>query len=156
MDKPSHVIGKIAEADKYVGLHPRFAKAFAFLKRPDLARLAVGRYEIDGDDCWATVSESPLHPFEGAKLEAHRKYIDIQAPLIGNETYGLALMDARALALPFDVEKDYVLFEGESKPVTLHPGQFILFFPPLDAHAPCCSPDGEPTVKKVIIKVRAD
>ena len=156
MDKPSHVIGKIAEADKYVSLHPRFEKAFAFLKRPDLARLAAGRYEIDGDNCWATISNVVLTPLAGAKVEAHRKYIDIQAPITGPETIGLFTMDAAHRALPFDEAHDCVLFNAETKPVTLNPGEFAIFFPPDGAHAPGHSSDGERTIRKVVIKVRAE
>ena len=50
-----------------------------------------------------------------------------------------------------------VLYEGESKPVTLVPGEFIIFFPPLDAHAPCCrAPNGPARIKKVVVKILAD
>jgi len=157
-ERPPHVIGKIAEAQKYVGLHPRFAKAFEFLQRKDLATLPVGRYEIDGDNCWAMIQEPELHPIAGAKTEAHRKYIDIQAPISAPEVMGLFTMDAPELALPFDVEKDYVLFDKSNlRQVTLQPGEFAIFFPPLGAHAPCCAPDNKPMkIKKLVIKIRAD
>ena len=45
----SHLTGKIQEAEKFYGLHPLFPKAFEFLKRPDVADLPSGRYDIDGD-----------------------------------------------------------------------------------------------------------
>ena len=154
--RPDHVVGKIAEADKYVSLHPRFAKAFAFLTRKDLATLPVGRYEIDGDNCWAMVQEVDLHPLAGAKTEAHRKYIDIQAPISDPEVMGLFTMDEKSLALPFDVEKDFVLFDADPKPVTLQPGEFAIFFPPNGGHAPCCAPGTPKKIKKLVIKVRAD
>ena len=90
------------------------------------------------------------------KLEAHRRFIDIQAPLTGPETIGLAQMDAAAQALPFDEENDYVLYEGKSEPVTLKPGDFAIFFPPDGAHAPCAhAPGGPEKIKKVVIKVES-
>lgn len=152
----SHLIGKIAEGEKFYALHPLFPKAFEFLKRPDIADLPVGRYDIDGERCWAMIQEAELKPLAERKLETHRKFIDIQAPLTGVESIGLAKMTAEAQALPFDVEKDFVLYDGESKPVTLVPGEFAIFFPPLDAHAPCCSvPNGPEKIKKVVVKILA-
>jgi YhcH/YjgK/YiaL family protein len=153
----SHLIGKIAEGEKFYVLHPLFPKAFEFLKRPDIADLPVGRYDIDGDRCWANVQEAELKPLAERKLESHRRYIDIQAPITGPECIGLAEMDAAAQALPFDVENDYVLYEGASEPVRLEPGDFAIFFPPLGAHAPCClAPNGPEKIKKVVVKVLAE
>ena len=153
---PAFVVGKIAECDRYASLNPHFAKAFEFLRRPDLATLAVGRYEIDGDKVYAMVSEPELHPLEGAKVEAHRRYVDIQAPLSGPEVIGVKTMSEAELALPFDVEKDYVLFDAPTEGVTLNPGEFILLFPPMDAHAPCCvAPGSSAPHRKVVVKVLA-
>lgn len=149
--------GKIAESERFNGLHPLFPKAFEFLKRADIADLPPGKYDIDGDRCWASVQEAELKPLSERRLETHRKFIDIQAPLTGAEDIGLAKMSAEAQALPFDEEKDFVLYEGVSSPVTLVPGEFIIFFPPLDAHAPCCrAPNGPDKIKKVVIKILAD
>ena len=156
MDK-SHLIGMIAESGKLHGLHPLFPKAFEFLKRPDIASLPPGRYDIDGDRCWASIQEVELKPLAERRLETHRKYIDIQSPLTGAEGIGLAKMSAEAQALPFDEEKDFVLYEGESDLAVLEPGEFAIFFPPLDAHAPCCiAPGGPDRIKKVVIKILAD
>ena len=153
----SHIIGNLASCEEYYQLNPLFEKAFAFLKRPDLAALPAGRYDIDGNRCWANVQEATLVAPSERKLEAHRRFIDIQAPVTGPETIGLAEMDAAALALPFDVENDCVLYSGPSKPVTLKPGEFAIFFPPADAHAPCCRAAGGPEkIKKVVVKVAVD
>lgn len=153
----SHLKGRISESGALGELHPLFPKAFAFLGRSDIADLPPGRYDIDGDRCWASIQEVELKPVSERKLEAHRRFIDIQAPLTGAETIGLAALSAEAQSLPFDEEKDFVLYDGESRPVTLVPGEFIIFFPPLDAHAPCClAPDGPEKIKKVVVKILAE
>ena len=86
----SHLFGDIADAGAYADRHPLFRKAFEFLKRKDLAELAKGRYEIDGTNCWAMIQECELKPFgEGNTYEAHRAFIDIQAPISGPETMGV-------------------------------------------------------------------
>ena len=152
-----HIIGQLATCEEYTKLNPLFEKAFAFLKRPDLAVLPPGRYDIDGPRCWANVQDVTLKPLAERKLEAHRRFIDIQSPISGPEMIGLAEMDAAARALPFDEENDFVLYEGPSRPVTLRPGEFAIFFPPVGAHAPCCRPAGGPEkIKKVVVKVAAD
>ena len=156
VSRPPHVTARIADADRYESLNPHFVKAFAFLARKDLAELKAGRYEIDGDNCWAMVQEVELTPLEGGKVEAHRKYIDIQAPITGPETIGLFTMDAAHRALPFDEAKDCVLFSAETKPATLAPGDFAIFFPPDGAHAPGHAADAPRTIRKLVIKVRAE
>ena len=151
-----HVVAKIADSTRYEALNPHFGKAFAFLRRADLVDLKPGRYEIDGDNCWANISDVSLTPLAGAKVEAHRKYIDIQAPINGPETIGLFTMDAAHRALPFNEAHDCILFNAETRPVTLNPGEFAIFFPPDGAHAPGHSSDGERMIRKVVIKVKAE
>ena len=101
-----------------------------------------------------TVNLTPME--EVTTVEAHRKYIDIQAPISDPEVMGLFTMDEKSLALPFDAEKDFVLFDADPKPVTLQPGEFAIFFPPNGGHAPCCAPGTPKKIKKLVIKVRAD
>jgi len=150
-----HIFGKIAESEKHLGLNPLFEKAFAFLKRTDLAELSAGKHEIDGDRCWANVIDATLKPVEECKLEAHHKYIDIQAPVTGPETIGIADMDDTARALPFNEADDFVLYSAASKPVTLQPGDFAIFMP-YGAHAPCGrAPGGQDRIRKVVVKVLA-
>ena len=154
---PPHVVAKIVDSARYEALNPHFGKAFAFLRRADLADLKPGRYEIDGENCWAMVQEAELVPCAERKVEAHRRYIDIQSPITGPETIGLFTMDAERLALPFDAEKDFVLFAAKTDPVTLNPGEFAIFFPPAGAHAPGCRAKGGPkSIRKLVIKVKAD
>ena len=151
-----HVVARIADSGRYEALNPHFGKAFAFLKRADLSELKPGRYEIDGDNCWAMVQECDLVPHAERQIEAHRKYIDIQAPISCPETIGLFTMDDEHLALPFDERKDFVLFKAENRPVTLSPGEFAIFFPPLGAHAPGCRAGAQTSVRKVVIKVKCE
>ena len=151
----SHVRGSISECAQYESLHPRFAKAFAFMRRPDLANLPRGRYEIDGSNCWAMVQEVSLKPFaEENQYEVHRAFIDIQAPIAGNETIGVTEPDPKVFE-GFNAEKDYVLFKAKGEPWTLKPGEFAIFFPERGAHAPGLSADGPRKIRKLVIKVRA-
>jgi len=153
-----HVFGRIDQvSSELLAREPRFVKAFAFLKRTDLSRLPVGRYTIDGDDVYAMIQECDLTDVaDNPKSESHRKYIDIQAPLSGEETYGYGLLTEENRKQPFNVEKDYALFTAQ--PVewkNLQPGEFAVFFPPDGAHAPSCRAGGPARrLRKVVIKVR--
>ena len=65
-------------------------------------------------------------------------------------------MDAAHRVFPFGEAHDCVLFNAETKPVELNPGEFAIFFPPDGAHAPGHSSDGERTIRKVVIKVKVE
>jgi len=154
-----HIADDIANCANYESLNPRFRAAFEFLKRPDLASLADGTYTIVKDPAggkdlaWAILGVSPLKPFGAVQHpEVHARYIDIQAPLSGEETIGLIDMDAAATP-GFDAEKDIGFIDAATRPQTLKPGQFAIFFPPHGGHAPCCALDGSKSVRKVVIKV---
>jgi YhcH/YjgK/YiaL family protein len=136
--------------------HPCLAKAFEFMSRPDLASLAPGRYEIDGDNCWAMIQESDLKPVTDgpAQFEFHRAYIDVQAPISGSETYGVITTPPAEAAKPFAAGTDYALFKAKCAYVTLHPGEFAVFFPGGGAHAPGLSSDGPRKLRKLVVKVK--
>ena len=153
----NHIIAKITDAHRYAGGNPYMKKALAFLQRPDLMALKPAVYEIDGTNCWANICENDLKPIgEECRFEAHRTFIDIQAPLSGPETYGIVDLPEDASQIPpFDVKRDCVLFRAKGKAVTLQPGEFAIFNVPGGAHAPCHSSDGPRRIRKVILKVRA-
>ena len=151
---PAHIRGKISESAKYDGLHPLFARAFEFLRRPDLSDLKCGRYDIDGSNCWAMVQEVSLKPFaDENQYEVHRAFIDIQTPITGSETIGIAKPEPSVFD-GFNSEKDYALFKAKGEPWTLKPGEFAVFFPEKGAHAPGLSSDGPRKIRKLVIKVR--
>ena len=156
IDSESFYVGKIVDCDQVVNRHPRFAKAFEFLKRPDLFTLPVGRYELDGDNMWAMIQDAELKPFGDIQHpEVHATYIDIQAPLTGPETIGLLPLTPEALAkIAVDAGKDIGFFDAKTQPATLTPGEFAILMPPYGGHAPCRSMDGARKIRKLVIKIR--
>jgi YhcH/YjgK/YiaL family protein len=87
-------------------------------------------------------------------LEVHRASFDIQIPLSGEETYGLAEFDSAA-AGSFDEAKDIGFYDQKVVPVTLNPGEFAIFYPRTCAHAPACSLSGPRRIRKIIVKVKS-
>lgn len=145
------ILDTVQQANRYLALNPSFAAAFAFLARPDLCELPVGRYEIDGDQVYALVQRQGGRKPDAGKLEAHRKYIDIQVVLGGVDTMGWRPTPTCAgIAMPYSNEKDAMLFTDQPTAwVAVGPGEFAIFFPE-DAHLPMIS-DGE--LYKVVLKV---
>jgi biofilm protein TabA len=62
------IIDSLSNADKYISLHPRFAKAFEFIKSQNLETIEVGKYPIDGPELHASVSEKDGYSREEAKF----------------------------------------------------------------------------------------
>lgn len=146
------ILDNIANIDKYVSLHPRFAKAFAFVKSRDLQALEVGKSEIDGKDIHASVSSKEGILAEDAKFECHDHYIDIQVCPSGTETLGWSpRADCKDVRTPYNAEKDVTFFADQpSTYFHMKAGQFAIFYPE-DVHAPMI---GEGEIKKLVVKVR--
>ena len=149
------VADSLKNVGDYAKTNEHFAKAVAFLQRPDLMKLPNGRYELDGENVYAMVQEATLKPWGSGRPEVHREYFDIQLPLSGEETIGVGRFDPKTPG-DFDAEKDIGFYDGAPvEPQTLCPGQFAILWPETCAHAPCCSEDAPGAViRKIVIKVR--
>ena len=147
------ILDNIANIDKYVSLHPRFAKAFEFVKSLNLETLEAGqKFEIDGKDIHASVSAKDGLKAEDAKFEAHNSYIDIQVCISGKESMG---WKPRAKCVDpkgeFNTEKDVIFYNDQPEMYfQLTDGQFVIFYPE-DVHAPMI---GEGVIKKLVVKVK--
>jgi len=128
--------------------------AFAFLKEHDLQALAVGKYPIDGENVYATVTEAPTKDFDKTNWESHRKYIDLQCVITGVERMGKAPVAKATVTKPYDEQKDLANYSAEGVQYDVPAGSFMIFFPG-DAHRPNITPGGNLPVKKIVIKVRA-
>lgn len=141
----------LVHAGRYHALHGGFPAAFAFLAKPGLSQLADGRYPIDGERVFAIVSRERGRRRDEAQLEAHRRYIDIQLVLAGNDDMGWRPLPlCRQTAIPYDAEGDIAFFgDPPLSWVTVGPGMFAVFFPE-DGHLPLISHD---VLHKVVVKV---
>jgi biofilm protein TabA len=146
------ILDSLDNAERYYGLHPRFAKAFEFIRSQDAESLEPGKFQIDGTDLHASVSLKDGVIESAAKFEAHDQYIDIQFCPEGKEQIGWAPREhCKNIRDPYNAEKDVTFFND--KPATyfhLHQGEFAIFFPE-DVHAPMI---GEGPIKKLVVKVK--
>ena len=145
------ILASLAEADRYFALHPLFPPAFAFLRDTDLKALAPGKHSVQGEQLFVIVEACAGRTRADAKLECHRRYIDIQLVLEGIDEMGwkpvAACVDP---ATDYDAARDIRLFnDTPSSWAATSPGSFCLFYPE-DAHAPLV---GAGMIRKVVVKV---
>ncbi len=148
------IFDHIDNAKRYSALHPGFAAAFEFLRRPDLASLPAGRHDIQGERMFCIVLQGPGKGKGDAQLEIHRRYLDIQFTLAGTDVLGWSpAHSCRASGLGYDAAKDLELFTARPETwVSTPPGTFAILYPE-DAHAPL---GGTGELHKVVVKVRLE
>ena len=145
------IFDTLENAGRYEPLQRDFSKAFQFLQRPDLASLAEGMYEIDGDAVFAIIAKDQGRAKEEAQLEIHNKYIDIQMVLNGVDEMGWkARSTCTGRVDAYDPEDDIQFFaDTPTAWLTTTPQHFAIFFPE-DAHLPLIAKD---IIHKVIVKI---
>lgn len=148
------VIDHLSNCEQYAHLKPGINKAFAYLLNTDLQNVEPGKYKIDGDNIFAIVQE--YHTLDAAteQMEAHRKYIDVQYIISGEELVGHAFLSDQQLSKEYSEEDDFLLVPDVPDFFTcFKAGMFMIFFP-TDLHMPCIKIEKPATVKKVVIKVK--
>jgi YhcH/YjgK/YiaL family protein len=146
------ILDSLKNAARYEELHPRFKQAFDFLTSTDLAKLPLGKIELDGKNLYANVAEIDGKTPDAARMETHEEYIDIQVPVAGTETMGwIAGSDLKQVTDAYNVEKDITFYADKATNfIRVKPSEFAVFFPE-DGHQPGIA---EGKIKKVSVKVR--
>lgn len=154
---PDATINRKEFAISYFGHKDRWDKAFTWLKENDLTKIEAKRYELDGTNLYAPVSEYMSKNPEDVRYEEHKKYIDVQYVASGKELIGIAPLSLQKDVIePYNEAKD-VMFLSVTREINFKatPDRFFIFFPD-DLHRPGLK-DGESTpVRKVVVKVKVD
>ncbi|MBI5896156.1 MAG: YhcH/YjgK/YiaL family protein [Desulfobacterales bacterium] len=147
------ILDVLENARHYLVMNKGFAKAIAFLLRPDLKELPVGKYEIDGERVYAMVSKDTGQKKEDALLETHEKYIDIQLILAGTDDIGWKPKSlCKQPSGEYDRKTDLQFFADTPNTwLSIQSGEFAIFFPE-DAHMPLISSG---RIHKVVVKIAA-
>jgi YhcH/YjgK/YiaL family protein len=147
------IIDLLSSAHLYYNQGPLFKQAFEYLAQTDFSKVEKGKYELDGQNLFAIVNEYDTVNPDDQQMESHKKYIDIQYIVTGEERIGHDFLKSQTPSKAYDAEKDFMLF-GE-KPAffsVLQQGMFAIFFPH-DLHMPNIKVAAPSFVKKVVIKV---
>ena len=144
------ILDTLARSDRYTSLHPSLSRAFDVLATRDLRSLEPGRHDLDGDRMYIS-DHREGRGHEGARLEVHRRYLDVQLTIDGCDEIGwMPLNECRGATAAYDPSKDIQVFGDLPRTwVAVPAGYFAIFFPH-DAHAPLA---GRGFVKKAIVKI---
>lgn len=146
---------------------PLFAEAFEYLrhcftKGTDehlrLLGMAEGetrRHELR-DGVYAMESVYPTRVRRDCFFESHRRYIDVQALIEGEESIEVLGIDRLRVDLAYSVERDLVRYVDNdfASCLRLVPGELAILFPS-DGHMPCLrAVESQPLlVRKTVVKV---
>jgi biofilm protein TabA len=149
------LVSDLDHIDHQIALAPGLQKALTFLRTRNLPGLPDGRVEIDGDRVFALVQRYETMITDAPKFEYHRKYIDVQFLVSGEEVIGWAPVARMTVTNAYDAAKDVcfgTMAMGKWTPVHLQAGQLAVLWPE-DGHAPKLSGSESSPVMKIVVKV---
>lgn len=128
-------------------------EAFEFLSvfSPDM--FEDGRVELAGG-VYVNIESYQTQERCKRRFEAHRKYIDIQYMIEGEELIAVAPISELTISEPYDEKRDIEFYENSVNGMdyALHSGEFQIFKPG-EGHMPCIALNGINKVRKMVIKV---
>ena len=137
----------------YKALSPDIFAGLTYLHQLSPA-IAPGTYQLT-PRVKAIVSEYETKIKNEVGFEAHRKNIDIQYLLKGEERIAYMPIEKLTETKPYSEEKDAAFYAAEgvvAQTMTIGDGYFAIFFPQ-DGHMPQLCVDEPEMVKKVVVKV---
>jgi YhcH/YjgK/YiaL family protein len=147
------VVDTIENISLYKSLGEKISRALDYLKSTDFETMPSGRYAVEGEDIFAIVNEYETKDKKDCEAEAHRKYIDVQFIVKGEELFGYTPLANQLPVKDYDEENDYAVYNNEVSYIKLEPGMFIIFYP-TDIHQPEVKVYEPMMVKKVVMKVK--
>lgn len=130
--------------------------AYDFIMNFKKKELPVGRYELDGDRCYALVQEYETAPESEKDFESHRRYIDLQYIIEGCEEMYWQQTNSLEEKIPYNEEADVAFYSGSvSCRFQVRADEFVVFYPQ-DGHKPGCCVQFPDKVRKIVIKMLID
>ena len=149
------IVTDLRHIDRQVAMTPDLRKAIDFLRRHNIYNLLDGKVEIDGDRVFAIIQRYETIMADAPKFEFHRKYIDIQYIVSGEEIIGWMPAERMTTTEAYDPDKDIcfgTVTQRKWTPVHLQAGQLTVIYPE-DGHAPRLASRALSSVMKIVIKV---
>lgn len=147
------IYDNLSNIELYKGLSPDIYEGLKFLHEAD-ADIANGVYQIN-PLVKAIVSEYETRVENEYGYEAHKKYIDIQCTMKGQERVACLPIEKLTETKPYSDNDDAAFYTTAIKPIEMiiGDGYFAVFFPQ-DGHMPQLCMDEPRMVKKVVVKVQ--
>ena len=148
------VLDKISNQTIYTGIHKGFKQVFDFINTNDLTAMELGKHTIDGDAIFVVLMEYTTQPVSECKSETHKKYIDIQYMITGEEQIGIVSLDGEIPTTPYNEEGDFMFYTLPTLPqIQLKTEHFAIFFPD-DIHQTMIEIDQPKKLRKAVFKIR--
>lgn len=137
---------------------PVWIEVFGFLQELQQDAPECDKIPLSGE-IFARIMSYPVRGPEGAILEAHDRFIDVQMSLIEHEWIAWYPRASLTIQTPYDDAADVALFERPGPSLVMVknvPGIATILFPE-DAHMAQLAQGNEAhVVKKVVVKVPVD
>ena len=149
------IYDKLEHIMKYESLSKWFAIACEYLKKTDLNTLPYGVHEIQGKHVFIHVMEAETRMSDEIEYEIHKRYMDIQICLKGNERIEIGI-DPILETQQYEKEKDYGTIQCKNyMSFPMSPNTFIVCMKE-EAHKATLACEKKEFVKKAVIKVEID
>lgn len=159
------IFGSFSSVSRHLAADVRFTVAFQYVVdvfTPDSAaarraravgRDTTGRVEL-ADGAFALEQAYAPKPRPEGFFESHRKYIDVQVIIEGEELMEVEDVSRLTVAEAYNPDRDFIKYAdtATASVLRMHPGDVAVFFPE-DGHMPSLQWRGPGLVRKTVVKV---
>ena len=113
-----------------------------------------GKFPLSDDETFVILVSAQTEPVAQRAAEIHKKYVDVQIVLQGEECFGYSNRLAAEPAALTELDNDLLFIDEVEQEnfVTLQANDFVVFFPD-QIHRPLCAVNQPQTVRKAIVKI---
>ena len=149
------IVSDLEHITGQVNMTPAMQTAIDYLWKNRGRELPSGKVEIDGKRVIASIQAYETMVIDAPIMEAHRKYIDVQFIMSGEEVIAWTPLERLTLTQPYDETTDNcrgTVPQKDATPIYLCAGQLAVFYPE-DGHAPKLAAGKSVPVNKIVVKV---
>ena len=147
------IMDSLDHIHRYTLLTPQIQEAMDWLASHDITQMEPGLYQIDGERLMVKVQHYTTVPKEERALEYHRRYIDLQCEIQGNEMFGVCRLSDLTDPGEYLPERDVAFPSGSCHYLPLREGHFFLAFPGEVHQTKCLYQNTPAQVWKAIFKL---
>lgn len=145
------IYDSISNFKRYLTVHPNFISVSEFISNYNLSELSMSEFYIC-NGIKVMINEYETKELEKGIIECHRKFIDIQILLSGEEYIGINRKEKAKEKKEYNEEKDYQELSGDYCLTKLETGYFVIFYPE-DGHMPGIKVENKNKVRKIVFKI---
>ena len=147
------IFDKISNIENYRGIDNNLDLAIDTIIKGDYIKAPLGKNIIVENEVFYNVQEYTTKNIENCFFETHKKYLDIQLIVSGEENIGSADNEVLEITNTYNEEKDIEKLQGISEIMfKMKEDNFIMFFSG-EPHMPSMKVKDNKEVKKVVFKV---